>query len=71
MTNKEAMCSRLRKVWVELELRKGELVKELWAIEARQEMLKEKLKSYGEFERAVQELAEMDEVDHYCMRHPV
>lgn len=65
------MCNRLRNVWVELKLREGELVKELWAIEARQEMLKEKLKSYGEFERAVQELAEMDEVDHYHMRHPV
>lgn len=64
MTNKEMTCNRLRKAWVDLELRKGELAKEIWAIEAKQEVLKSKLKCYGEFERALQEFAEVDEVSH-------
>lgn len=67
MTNREITCNRLRKAWVELELRKGELAREIWAIEAKQEVLKQKLKSYGEFERALQELSKMDALDDRTM----
>lgn len=61
MTNRDNMVVKIRQGWVSLELRKGELMREIWAIEARQEVLKLKLKSYGEFERALQELPEMAE----------
>ena len=57
---KEEAIARARKRWVELEIRKGERIKEIWGIEAQQEVLTEKLRRHGEFERTIQELAQVD-----------
>lgn len=60
-----------RKTWVELELRKGEAMREIWEIEARQNVLAEKLKRHGEFERTLQELAEVDPSADFDNRTPI
>lgn len=67
-TIKQKMIEKIKTGWVNLELRKGVLMREIWEIEARQQILSQKLQSYGELERVIQESTEMDEMDYRSNR---
>lgn len=47
MTNRDRTLETLQKHWTEIQLKKNELIRELWKLEAESELIKEKLQKYG------------------------
>lgn len=47
MTNRDRALDALQKHWAEIQVKKNELIRELWKLEAESEQTKEKLQKYG------------------------
>ena len=47
MTNRDSKIEALQKHWAEIQVKKKELIRELWKLETESELTKEKLQKYG------------------------